>query len=74
MDQPLTDAGNTQLIVAALLGIAAVVVLIVWAKMHPFLALMLGTAVMGGVAGVAYWTSSRASPSASATPWGRSAC
>ncbi len=49
----LTDAGNTQLIIAALLGIAAVVVLIVWAKMHPFLSLMLGSAVMGGVAGVA---------------------
>ena len=29
------------------------VVLIVWVKMHPFLALMLGTAVMGIVAGVA---------------------
>jgi len=49
----LTDAGDTQLVVAALLGIAAVVVLIVWAKLHPFLALMLGAAVMGGVAGVA---------------------
>jgi GntP family gluconate:H+ symporter len=49
----LTDAGNTQLVLAALLGIAAVVLLIVWAKMHPFLALMLGAAVMGGVAGVA---------------------
>ena len=53
MDQPLTDAGNTQLVVAALLGIATVVVLIVWAKVHPFLGLMLGTAVMGGVAAVA---------------------
>jgi gluconate:H+ symporter, GntP family len=51
--QPLTDASNTQIVIAALLGIAAVVVLIVWAKMHPFLALMLGTAVMGFVAGVA---------------------
>ena len=49
----LTDAGNTQLIVAALLGIATVVVLIVWAKLHPFLALILGAAVMGGVAAVA---------------------
>lgn len=49
----LTDAGNTQLILAALLGIAVVVVLIVWAKLHPFLALMLGAAAMGGVAGVA---------------------
>ena len=49
----LTDAGNTQLIVAALLGIATVVVLIVWAKLHPFLALILGAAVMGAVAAVA---------------------
>jgi GntP family gluconate:H+ symporter len=49
----LTDAGNTQIVLAAVLGIAAVVVLIVWVKMHPFLALMLGTAVMGIVAGVA---------------------
>ncbi|KQV70018.1 gluconate transporter [Nocardioides sp. Root122] len=49
----LTDAGDTQLVIAALLGIATVVVLIVWAKLHPFLALILGAAVMGGVAGVA---------------------
>jgi GntP family gluconate:H+ symporter len=53
MDQPLTDAGNTQLVIAALLGIATVVVLIVWGKVHPFLSLMLGTGVMGAVAGVA---------------------
>jgi GntP family gluconate:H+ symporter len=49
----LTDAGNTQLVIAAILGIAAVVVLIVVAKVHPFISLMLGAAVMGGVAGVA---------------------
>ena len=49
----LTDAPNTQLILAAILGIAAVVLLITLAKFHPFLALMLGTAVMGAVAGVA---------------------
>ena len=48
----LTDAGNTQIVLAVLLGIAAVVVLIVWVKMHPFLALMLGTAVMGIVGGL----------------------
>jgi gluconate:H+ symporter, GntP family len=52
-DQPLSDAGNTQLLVAALLAIASVVVLIVWLKFHPFLALMLGTAVLGAVAAVA---------------------
>ncbi|MFL6003264.1 MAG: SLC13 family permease [Nocardioides sp.] len=49
----LTDAPNSQLILAAILGIAAVVLLITLAKFHPFLALMLGTAVMGAVAGVA---------------------
>ena len=50
---PLTDASDTQLVIAAVLGIAAVVVLIVVGRLHPFLALMLGTAVMGGVAAVA---------------------
>ena len=48
----LTDAGNGQLVLAAVLGIATVVVLITWAKLHPFLGLILGTAVMGLVAGV----------------------
>ena len=48
----LTDAGDTQLLLAALAGIAAVVLLISWAKFHPFLALIIGAAVMGGVAGV----------------------
>ena len=33
-----------------MLGILAVVVLITWAKVHPFLALMLGSAVLGAVA------------------------
>src|SRR4051794_1750667 len=41
------------LVVAALLGIATVVVLITVFKMHPFLALILGSAVLGVVAGVA---------------------
>jgi gluconate:H+ symporter, GntP family len=49
----LSDAGNTQLIIAALLGIAVVVLLITWAKFHPFLALMLGTATLGAVAAIA---------------------
>jgi GntP family gluconate:H+ symporter len=52
-DKALSDAGSAQLLTAALLGIATVVVLIVWAKFHPFLALMLGTAVLGAVAAVA---------------------
>jgi GntP family gluconate:H+ symporter len=41
------------LVVAALLGIAAVVVLIVWLKVHPFVSLILGSAVLGVVARVA---------------------
>jgi GntP family gluconate:H+ symporter len=43
-------AGSGQLILAAVLGIAAVVVLIAWAKWHPFLALIVGSAVLGLVA------------------------
>src|SRR3954471_9958831 len=41
-----------QLILAAVLGIATVVVLITWLKVHPFLALIGGSAVLGVVAGV----------------------
>jgi len=48
----LSDAGNTQLLLAALLGIATVVLLIVVAKFHPLLGLMLGTAVLAAVAWV----------------------
>ncbi|AEV83940.1 gluconate transporter [Actinoplanes sp. SE50] len=47
----ITDAGTGQLIVAAVLGIAAVVLLIAGAKWHPFLALIVGTGVLGLVAG-----------------------
>jgi gluconate:H+ symporter, GntP family len=48
---PITHAGTGQLVLAAVLGIAAVVVLIAWAKWHPFLALIMGSAVLGLVAG-----------------------
>jgi gluconate:H+ symporter, GntP family len=43
---------NSVLLLAALLGIATVVVLITWAKVHPFLALILGSGVLGLVAGL----------------------
>lgn len=43
---------HAQLIAAALLGIATIIVLIVWRKMHPFLALTLGSAVLAVVAGI----------------------
>jgi GntP family gluconate:H+ symporter len=44
------SAGSGQLILAAVLGIAAVIVLIAWAKWHPFLALIVGSGVLGLVA------------------------
>ena len=49
--EAITDAGTTQLVIAAILAIAAVVLLIAWAKFHPFLSLILGSAVLGLVAG-----------------------
>jgi GntP family gluconate:H+ symporter len=51
--EAITSAGSGQLVLAAVLGIAAVVLLIAWAKWHPFLALIIGAAVLGIVAGVA---------------------
>lgn len=48
---PHTD-NSAQLVLAALLGIATIVVLIVWRKLHPFLALTLGSAVLALVAGI----------------------
>src|SRR5690242_20569555 len=47
---PISKAGPTQLILALLVGIAVIVGLISWLKMHPFLALSLGTAGMAIVA------------------------
>jgi GntP family gluconate:H+ symporter len=46
------SGNDTRLIVAALIGIAAIVVLITQLKVHPFLALMLGSGVLGAVAGM----------------------
>ncbi|MCE3553346.1 GntP family permease [Pseudonocardia sp. RS11V-5] len=45
-------AGATQLVVATLLGIAVIVLLITWLHVHPFLALIAGTAVLGIVGGL----------------------
>ncbi|RBY83719.1 gluconate transporter [Geodermatophilus sp. TF02-6] len=44
---------DAQLVVAALLGIGTVVLLITWLRVHPFLALIFGSGVMGAVAAVA---------------------
>jgi gluconate:H+ symporter, GntP family len=49
--EAITDAGTGQLVLAAVLGIVVVVLLIAWAKFHPFLALILGSATLGLVAG-----------------------
>jgi len=48
--QPVASGG--QLILAALLGIALIVVLITVLKVHPFLSLTLGALLVGAVAGV----------------------
>ncbi|WP_433795557.1 GntP family permease [Actinoplanes sp. CA-252034] len=53
MTETITDAGTAQLVLAAVLGIAVVVLLIAWAKWHPFLALISGAAVLGLAAGAA---------------------
>ena len=49
---PTTTAPEWQLIVAALVGIAVIVVLITWVKLHPFVSLMIGALVTGLVAGM----------------------
>ncbi len=45
-------AGGFQLVLAALIGIGLIVGLITWAKIHPFLALIIGGLSVGIVAGV----------------------
>jgi len=49
-DQPQPVAPGWQLIVAALAGIALIVVLITIVKLHPFLSLILGSVMVGAVA------------------------
>jgi len=50
--QALTNAGSTQLILAALIGIAVIVVLITKFKLHPFLSLTIGSISVGALAGM----------------------
>ncbi|MEY9964712.1 GntP family gluconate:H+ symporter [Streptacidiphilus sp. MAP12-16] len=45
---------DARLLTAMLLGIAVIVVLITWLKLHPFLALTLGSGVLAAVAGVPF--------------------
>ena len=46
------SAGSTQLIFAALVGIALIVLLITQLKLHPFLSLTIGSIAVGGLAGM----------------------
>src|ERR1700710_1976852 len=48
---PEPVAGSGQLVAAALIGIAVIVLLIVQVKLHPFLALTIGSLVVAIVAG-----------------------
>lgn len=45
-------ASTPQLVIAAVAGIAVIITLIVWLKMHPFLALVLGSGVLALAAGI----------------------
>ncbi|WP_256104684.1 gluconate:H+ symporter [Streptomyces sp. ODS05-4] len=49
--EPITSAGNAQLGIAVLAGIAVIVVLITRFKMHAFLALTIGSLLLGAFAG-----------------------
>ncbi|MGW2816228.1 GntT/GntP/DsdX family permease [Streptomyces sp. NPDC001415] len=49
--QPITSAGNTQLGVAVLAGIAVIVLLITRFKLHAFLALTIGSLALGAFSG-----------------------
>ncbi|MCP2266973.1 gluconate:H+ symporter [Promicromonospora thailandica] len=51
-DAAAPAASTPQLVVAAVAGIAVIVALIVWLKMHPFLALVLGSGVLALAAGI----------------------
>ena len=50
---PIVPSGsNAQLIIAAIGGIAVIVLLITWLKLHAFLALMIGAIGVGLAAGL----------------------
>ena len=50
---PHPASSEPQLILAAVIGVAVIVVLITWLRIHPFLSLLLGSLVTGLVAGMA---------------------
>lgn len=49
---PAEPGSPAQLVIAALVGIALIVVLITWAKLHPFLSLTIGALATGMIAGM----------------------
>ena len=51
-DEVVTTASDSRLVISAVVGIALIIVLIVWAKVHPFLSLMLGSAGLALIAGI----------------------
>lgn len=51
-DEVVTTASDSRLVVSAVVGIALIIVLIVWAKVHPFLSLMHGSAGLALIAGI----------------------
>ena len=51
-DTARTAVSGDQLVAAALVGIALIVVLISWAKLHPFLSLAIGALATGAIAGL----------------------
>ena len=67
-------AGTAQLVLAALLGIAVVVVLITVLKVHPFLALILGSAALGIVAALGVSATIGSFTKGWAARWGASGC
>ncbi|MEW1698817.1 gluconate:H+ symporter [Streptomyces sp. NPDC093249] len=52
--EPITSAGNAQLGIAVLAGIAVIVLLITKFKLHPFLALTIGSLGLGAFAGAPF--------------------
>jgi len=71
---PISSAGNTQLILALLVGIAVIVGLITVLKMHPFLALILGSGVLGLAAGLGATPTVDSFTKGSGRPSAASAC
>ncbi|WP_116451178.1 SLC13 family permease [Blastococcus litoris] len=53
-EETIATGSDGQLVIAAVLGIAVVVALITWLKVHPFLALILGSLLLGVVGGLAF--------------------